>query len=127
MLIALFSFGTAFGISASASQGTTYTYTISNNGDWIRTQEAYVASMVYLKDAGLSKPNDIFIYENLIYVADTGNRRIVILDRDSGEYSYIENDNFMSPMGIFVNGEKIYIADSGAEAVYITDMGGNLI
>lgn len=127
MLMALFAFATAFGISASASQGTTYTYTISNNGDWIRTQEAYVPSMVYLKDAGLSKPNDIFIYENLIYVADTGNRRIVILDRDSGEYSYIENDNFMSPMGIFVNGEKIYIADSGAEAVYITDMGGNLI
>ena len=65
MLMALFAFATAFGISASASQGTTYTYTISNNGDWIRTQEAYVPSMVYLKDAGLSKPNDIFIYENL--------------------------------------------------------------
>lgn len=127
MLMASIIFASALSISVSASQGTTYTYTISNNGDWIRTQEAYVPSMVYLKDAGLSKPNDIFIYENLIYVADTGNRRIVVFNRDSGKCSYIENENFMSPMGVFVNEEKIYIADSGAEAVYITDKKGNII
>ncbi len=114
-------------VTASASQGTTYTYTISNNGEWIRTQEAYVPSMVYFKDAGLSKPNDIFIYENFIYIADTGNRRIVVFDRDGGGYSYIENESFMSPMGLFVSDTRIYIADSGAEAVYITDRSGKLL
>lgn len=41
-----------FSLNAAASQGTTYTYTISVDGDYIRTQEAYIASAVYLRDAG---------------------------------------------------------------------------
>lgn len=36
----------------SASEGTTYTYTISVDGDYIRTQEAYLASTVICRDKG---------------------------------------------------------------------------
>lgn len=116
-----------FGINAFASQGTTYTYTVSNNGDYIRTQEAYVPSAFYLGDAGLSQPNDIFIKDDLIYVSDTGNRRVVVYNRTSGDTSVIENEGFVSPMGIFVNETNIYISDPDAAAVFITDLSGNLV
>ena len=36
-------------VSVSASQGTAYTYTISVDGNYIRTQEAYIPSAIYLK------------------------------------------------------------------------------
>ena len=87
-------------ISASAVQGTTYTYTISNNSSWIRTQEAYVPSQVCLRDAELYQPTDIFIHGELIYVADAGNGRVVIYNRNTKKYTHIENDNFVSPTGI---------------------------
>ena len=62
----------------SASEGTTYTYTISVDGDYIRTQEAYLASTVYMQRQGLVQPSDLFIYGKEIFIADTGNKRIVV-------------------------------------------------
>ena len=52
----------------SASEGTTYTYTISVDGDYIRTQEAYLASTVYMQRQGLVQPSDLFIYGKEIFI-----------------------------------------------------------
>jgi len=67
----------------SASEGTTYTYTISVDGDYIRTQEAYLASTVYMQRQGLVQPSDLFIYGKEIFIADTGTKR---LDQGSDYY-----------------------------------------
>ncbi len=117
----------ALSIPVSASQGTTYTYTISVNGDWIRTQEAYLASAVYMKDMDLNQPEDLFVFGEELYVADTGNGRIVVQDLKDGKVREITNDSFLSPSGIFVNEEKLYVADPVAGAVFICTHQGEVL
>lgn len=113
-----------FSIHTEASQGTTYTYTISVDGDWIRTQDAYLVSTVLMKEYELNQPNDIYVYGNDIYIADTGNRRIVIYNVETKSIREITNEMFVSPMGLFVNQDKLYVADSDAQAVFICDHDG---
>ncbi len=70
---------------------------------------------------GLSLPQDICTGpDGKIYIADSGNNRIVILERDYRFFSKIENFtyesteyNFNNPSGVFVNGDnEIYVADT---------------
>ncbi len=113
-------------MEVQAAQGTTYTYTISVDGDWIRTQEAYLVSTVLMQDQALNQPNDIFVFGKKLYIADTGNRRILVYDMETETVGELTDDAFVSPMGLFVNEENIYIADSGAQAVFICDHHGNI-
>lgn len=104
----------------SAAQSTAYTYTISVDGNWIRTQDAYIPSKIYLRDCGLSDPKDIFLKDNKIYVADTGNKRVLIYERDTEEFDELKYEEFSAPCGIFVCDDgTFYIADSSAEAVFV--------
>ena len=74
-----------FSFNVSASENTTYTYTISVDDEWIRTQDAYMASEIIFKDYDLSQPSDIFISGRNLYVAGSGNSRIVIYNLDTKE------------------------------------------
>lgn len=67
----------------------------------------------------LNKPNDIYVEKTTgnVYIADTGNARVVMLDRQlrfvraytgEGEYALV------SPKGVFADGEgSLYVADDG--------------
>lgn len=69
----------------------------------------------------LNYPEDMIISENKIYVADTANSRILILDLEGQVLNDISSfqregrsDSFNKPKGIFVTAAgHIYIADSG--------------
>lgn len=107
-------------MTVSAGENTTYTYTMSVDQEWIRTQDAYMPGRVYLKDAGLTKPKDVFWFENKLYVADSGNGRIVILDLKSGAVNFAGEGILSQPSGIFVDDDgTLYVADPGLEAVVI--------
>lgn len=116
-------------ISASANQATSYTYTADENGYWVRTQDAYLPDKT-VTELGLSSPEDLFIDEdNILYIADTGNRRIIKYDIDSGKVvDELESSEFTAPRGVYVteNGD-IYVADSGSKAVLIFDRNFELI
>lgn len=113
--------------SVSASENTTYTYTISTEDKWIRTQDAYLPGNIYLRGAELSQPEDIFVKGNGLYVADTGNSRVLIYNIDSGDQRVIGEGTLRSPAGIFVTDTgDIYVADKAAPAVFIFDHVGNL-
>ena len=115
-------------IAVGAAQSTAYTYTISVDGNWIRTQDAYISSRIYLKNAGLSNPQDLFIFGDMIYVADTGNARIVIINRDTLETDIFKYEEFVAPSGIFVAKDKtLYVADPNAEAIFIFSPDGELL
>ncbi len=62
-------------------------------------------------------PEDLYLYENMLIVCDTGNKRVVALDIDKDyEVMYtIEvfngEDIFAAPYGLCVANEELYVAD----------------
>ena len=107
--------------AAKADQATSYTYTLDDKGEYIRTQDAYLPDRT-LSELGLSSPSDLFIDGNdLMYIADTGNRRIIIYDIRTGKtLEPLADKGFSSPSGVFVtNSGLIYVADPGAKAVFV--------
>lgn len=128
---------TVFGnVHANASSATTNTYTLDYKGNFVSTQDAYLPKLTFT-ELGLSAPNDLFIYNNIVYISDTGNDRIVMLDVASGDVVNIldtfefegEECRFKLPYGIYINsnpnktygisGPLLYVCDADAKAVYI--------
>ncbi|MEZ0537587.1 YIP1 family protein [Caldicellulosiruptoraceae bacterium PP1] len=108
-----------------ANNSTTQTYTLSTENEWIRTQDAYLVSGILFQSYDLNKPEDICIRNDKLYIADTGNSRIVIYDRSNGAIKTIGQGILKSPTGVFVNEkEDIYVADYGLEKVFIFDKNG---
>ncbi len=109
-VLLLFVFGAT---TVSASENTTYTYTISVNDTWIRTQDAYMPGNIYMKNLGLSGPEDLFIVGKTMYVADTKNSRIVIYDIETEQHWSFGEDILNEPRGLYVTDSgDIYVADA---------------
>ena len=115
-------------LPVAASQATSYTYTLDDQNKLVRTQDAYLPDRT-ITNLGLSDPEDMIIDENnLAYIVDTGNRRIVIYDLNTEKVKKILNqktvgskdfEGFNSPKGIFrTNSGELYIADVGAKTVF---------
>lgn len=116
-------------MSVSANQATSYTYAADEDKHWERTQDAYLPDKT-VTGLGLSSPEDLFIDEdNMLYIADTGNKRVIKYDIHGGKVAGIlENGELTGPRGVYVteNGD-IYVADTGAKAVLIFDKDFNLL
>lgn len=85
---------------------------------------------------GFNQPNDIFVTEDgFIYILDSGNARIIVLDRQWQVLRTIDHfvldgaeNKFANPSGIFVSEEKeIYVADTDQGRVVILTNEGELI
>jgi len=116
-------------LSASASQATSYTYTFDDMGDWTRTQDAYLPDKT-ITDLGLMAPDDLYIdKDNMLYITDSGNRRVVKYSIDAGSVvGILEYEGFLNPRGVFVTKEgNIYIADPSAKMVFRFDSEFNFI
>lgn len=133
------------GYHASASQLPYETYYKDGFGQLVRTQAAYVpgdilgynAEIPALEGSGepsvlrLNGPKDIFVDgKDHIYIADTGNNRIVHLDGD-GAYVReltVSDSPLNRPSGLFVDGNgDIYIADTGNNRVVRLNADGELL
>lgn len=116
-------------LTVSASQATSYTYTLNEKGHYVRTQDAYLPDKT-ITDLGLMEPSDIYIDGNdMLYIADTQNKRIVkyniLAGKLEGSLAYEE---FTTPKGVFVTDKgDIYVADVGAKKVFRFDKDFNLI
>lgn len=129
-----------------ASAGESYeTYYKDQFGQLYRTQSAYRPSGVLGGDiripdpdnpgetirSPLSKPQDLFVdEEDGIYIADTGNNRIVHLDGTGGLIRLLEvpDSPLNGPQGVFVHGNgDIYIADTGNHRIVRLDRDGKLV
>lgn len=116
-----------FSFTVSASENTTYTYTISVDDEWIRTQDAYMASEIIFKDYDLSQPSDIFISGRKLYVADSGNSRIVIYNLDTKEKTFFGEGVLSEPSGIFAKEDgTVYVADLGLKEVVVFNSDGSI-
>ncbi len=110
------------GFNVYASDNTTYTYTVSVDGEWVKTQDAYIPAAVYAKGTGLSQPGDVFYKNGKLYISDSGNARIAVYDIASSETEFFGGDELKAPDGLFVTDDgTIYAADPQAQAVFVYD------
>lgn len=126
-MLAVLMLVSAFGPVASANEASNYTYTISADGDWIRTQDAYLVSDIALKEAQLKNPQDITVKNGKMYVADTDNGRVYVYDIATKTGTSVGVGTLTTPTGVFVDGEgTIFVADNTNEAVYVFAPDGTL-
>mgnify|MGYP001661862688 CR=1 FL=1 len=81
-------------------------------------------------DKALSNPEDLAAYQERLYIADTGNNRIVVTDRNLQYISEIteislegEEPALASPGGVFVSEDGwLYVADTENQRVIVFDL-----
>ncbi|MFE5320563.1 YIP1 family protein [Paenibacillus sp. NPDC056579] len=132
-------------LPATAEAAVKYsTYTKDSNGNLIWLQPAYyptgvIGQDLFVPDPGnpsaklkssMQTPKDIFIdAKNDIYIADTGNNRIVHMN-EKGQlqrYLTVPESPMVKPEGVFVTPEEdIYVADTGNKRVIKLDKNGKL-
>lgn len=127
LLLALMLVLTALSPAAGALADTGYSYNYDFWGEVVNSPDPYAvkATLTHLElglDKKLSKAQGLFVKDNLIYICDTGNNRIVVLEYKDGNYSVsriiesfegdVEVNTFNAPSDIFVNDEHIFIADT---------------
>lgn len=102
------------------------TYTVGPNGDLVLTQTAYEPSGVLTLSEQLLHPSDFYIKDDDLYVADTGNKRIVKVGLNGTVEVLVTGLN--EPTGVHVDeNNQLYVADKGSREVYIYDTSFNLI
>lgn len=112
--------------AALAMDSTTYTVTYGATRNsltmFVRIQDAFVPAGTYLSNIGLNSPEDMFLYDGSLYIADTGNARIVAYELESGKVETFGEDILKGPTGVWIDDSgMIYIADYKAEEVVILD------
>ncbi len=136
-VLMLASFATVIVGASSAYQ--TYTYSIG--GYALHSPDAYTADIVVDSEyMGLStpinSPNDLVTDDKQnVYIADTGNNRIVCLDRYYKHKFTISSfvnaqgvsDSLTAPEGVFVSKDRIWVCDTGASRIVVFDRNGNFL
>jgi hypothetical protein len=141
-----------FGAFPVFAEPTHYTYAYNEWGVPIPSPDAYKVSAYILGQhlyfngeniGAFRMPQDIHAHENLLYLADSGNHRIIILEFfedtsfevvDIKTYAYLNGEPtyFNNPHGIFVspwqaNAGQIWIADTDNQRVLHLDENWNVI
>lgn len=118
--------GTAMPASAMENS---YTYNYDYWGDVQDCPDFYTVRKVYTTaelglDQKLKNPQGLFVQDNNLYIVDTGNNRIIQLEKDAldnftvvryiTEFNGQENNTFSGPTDIAVSEEgNLFIADKG--------------
>lgn len=107
------------------------TYTHDGYHNLIETQAAYMPdkSITKIGDTSLSAPRDMKVTDDgEIYIADTGNRRILICDLEGNYIGEYGSDVLVYPSGVHVTKDKYtYVADRDAGKIFHFDPKGNLL
>jgi len=102
------------------------THTIGPNGDLVLTQTAYEPAGLLVFDDQLNDPQDLFIKDDLLYVADTGNKRVLRIDLN-GNFEVLLT-NLGEPTGVHVDqNNQLYVADRVNRTITIYDETMNLL
>ena len=107
------------------------TFTEDGYGRYVETQTAYTVRETIVKfgDELFSQAQDMKVgSDGLIYVADTGNGRILVGTR-SGEFVRSFGEEELSrPTGIFLShDDKVYVADESKAEIYVFSLAGELL
>jgi len=128
----------------AVSAGSAYqTYTYSIGGYALYSPDAYVAdpNIITSDKMGLEIPlskstSDLITDDaNNVYIADTGNNRIVCLDRYYKEKFIINtfvngygvSDKLVAPQGLYITKDRIWVCDTGNSRIVVFDRNGEFI
>ena len=125
-------FLSVFSVSAFA-YGTGKSYTYNHFGEAVPTPDPYVVDKVVGAGLGLNKPEDSIYHNGFLYILDSGNLRVVVLDKN---FNYVRQIKFkkngldyqlVEPMGIWIDeNDNMYIADRSKGVVIKSDLNGNV-
>lgn len=115
-------------------------YSYDRWGEAIPSQAGYVPEKsISGRDLGagdMSEPTDMFFApDGTLWIADSGNDRIIVTDPEVSEVIRIwdtftmpdgSGTGLSSPQGVFVTDERIYIADSGNSRILVCDTSGRV-
>lgn len=111
---------------ADALESTAHTYTMGVDFHYVRTHSAYIPSSVILRELSMKSPEDLHIVGKTMYIADTGNRRIVRFQMDTGQVDFLGVGLLQQPTGVSVLADgRAVVADYGARAIVILNQDGN--
>lgn len=115
-------------LSAAAESASTYTYTPSlNNEYWVRTQDAYQVTKVILQKVALNQPQDMLVKDGILYIADSGNGRVVLYSLETSEVTELGTGLLTSPAGLFLTEDnQLYVADNTAGEVVVFNESGEV-
>ncbi|WP_274652140.1 hypothetical protein [Paenibacillus humicola] len=117
--------GIASGGTLAGAEAGPAAYNYSFWGDTAASPAAYQATALIngenLKIGAFKDPSDIQVTANQIYVLDSGNNRVVVLNSQFKLVHIIDSfvregkkDTFKNPQGLFVTNDKhVYVADTG--------------
>lgn len=130
-------------VTVHAEEGYTYNY------DWWYdvqySPDAYTVAGVFTAqdlglDTRLSAPEGLFVYESMVYICDTGNNRILELERDAPDSLELkrvidsfqggnqEKTTFDTPTDVVVTADGyMYICDKNNERILKLDMDLNYV
>ncbi len=126
--------------SSASSAYQTYTYSIG--GYALHSPDTYTADNQIIDSAymgletPITNPNDLVTDKQMnVYLADTGNNRIVCLDRYYKLKFTIStfvneqgvSDNLTAPEGLYVTDDRIWVCDTGASRIVVFDREGKFI
>lgn len=102
------------------------TVTAGIGGRYAYSAPAY--DSLFILNKNLKNPSDLVIGpDQKIYIADTGNKQIMVYNPVTTETSTFTTTSFVQPTGIFVDTNNIYVADPQAKKVFKFDLLGNLV
>ncbi len=123
----------SFWVSAKS----TATYSYSDDEPKLSPDACYVEKSIYGKDIGsgaLNSPQDICIFNNEIYISDSGNNRIVVTDMNfvfkreiksfilDGKETQLSN-----PKGLYLSDECLCVADTGNNRVLVINNNSEVV
>ena len=103
---------------AAQTASTSYTFNEGVDGEVQITQDAYLPARMFV-DLGLKNAKDLYIGGNVMYVADSGNSRILRVELDTMAVSEIGKGLLVNPTGVAADETgRVYAADYAARSVY---------
>lgn len=96
------------------------TYTIGPDGELVITQTAYEPAGTITIPTSLNNPSDMYMKDDLLYVADTNNQRIISIDGTGLVTELVTG--LMEPTGVHVDQDnQLYVVDKGTRLIYVYD------
>ena len=138
LIFSIFLMILTFSFSASIAYALPYeTETSGPNGELVPTQQVYEPSRKIVipynmpvnedESSTFNAPEDMFYDEetNSIFIADTGNKRVVRLNYDGTDADFIyygkEDEALIDPRGVSCNDDYLVVADRQLEKVIVYD------